>query len=476
MSEHALVPARSLKVLVIGDSARARDVLRGNLADRGHICCSQNSSAAALDLAAAESFDVVVVDASSATHSDPRAALTEPTSVEPDLEGQEAGLRLCQQVAKSLCGVPIILVTNHSNLATAVAAVRAGASDLLSGWAGPEALTRAVERTASRYTPARSQLASREAPRFADLVGNSPSVRELVSLLARVSDLDGPVLLSGEVGSGKAQLARALHRSSKRGDKPFVVLNCAGGDEARLEAELFGHPKDARSGTERTGLLSRATHGTLFLDEISELPLRLQSKLLACLREQRFTSQGSDESAPLNVRIIASTRRNLEMEVQQERFRAELYYWVSTLHVPVPALRERGTDVLLYAQQFVERFAQSSGKSLVDLSQQAAERLLCYDWPGNLSELRNCVERAASLTERDQIDVEDLPDRVRNYRQSHVRVTAGAEPFEPTTLEEVERKHVLRVLENTGGNKTLAAQILGVDRRTLHRKCERYTG
>jgi two-component system response regulator HydG len=198
--------------------------------------------------------------------------------------------------------------------------------------------------------------------------------------------------------------------------------------------------------------------------------------LLTALQEQRFAPIGCEESLPCNVRVIAATRRNLERDVESERFRSDLYYWITTLQVQVPALRERGSDVLIYAQQFIERFSQSTGKPIDGLSQHAAERLLCYDWPGNLRELRNCIERAASLTNQDYIDVDDLPERVRAFRRSHVRPSLEQDPFQLATLDEVERKHVLRVLETTGGNKTLAAQILGVDRRTLHRKCVRYTG
>jgi two-component system response regulator HydG len=301
---------------------------------------------------------------------------------------------------------------------------------------------------------------------------------DLIALLTRICDLDAPVLLNGEVGTGKAQLAKALHQRSRRSQAPFLALNCAATHENLLESELFGHAKNtaAATGPERVGLLARTAGGTLFLDEVSELPLRLQSRLLTALQEQRFTPVGGDDSLPCNVRVIAATRRNLENDIGQDRFRADLYYWIGTLQVQVPPLRERGGDVLIYAQQFIERFAQSSGKALSGLSQQAAERLLCYDWPGNLRELRNCIDGAASLTQRDIIDTDDLPERIRFFRRSHVRMAAENQAFELSTLDEVERQHVLRVLETTGGNKTLAAQILGVDRRTLHRKCERYTG
>jgi two-component system response regulator HydG len=445
---------RALKVLIVGDCARNRDSLCGHFSDAGHIACTQHSTAAALDLAAAENFDLVIV---AATNAD-----------EPD-----AVLRLCEQVRSSLQGVPFILVTEHSNLATTVAAVRVGASDLLSGLIEPRSLIHAAERAAARRGAHRPHPPRHNAAGFSEVVGSSPAVLDLVALLSRIADLDAPVLLSGEVGTGKAQLAKALHQRSKRAHAPFLVLNCAAAHESLLEGDLFGH---STSGLERAGLLARAAGGTLLLDEISELPARLQSRLLTALQEQRYTPGGGVDSLPCNVRLIAATRRNLEADIGQERFRADLYYWIGALQVRVPPLRERGGDVLIYAEQFIERFAQSSGKSLRGLSQQAAERLLCYDWPGNLRELRSCIERAAALTQSECIDPEDLPERIRFFRRSHIRMAAENQPAGLATLDEVERQHVLRVLETTGGNKTLAAQILGVDRRTLHRKCERYAG
>jgi two-component system response regulator HydG len=364
-------------------------------------------------------------------------------------------------------------------LQTAVAAVRVGAFDLLSGPSDACALIRAVENAAVRQALAQPRHAARSgAAGFSEIAGNSPAVVDLVALLTRISELEAPVLLSGEIGCGKAQLAKALHQRSKRSQGPFLTLNCAAAHETLLEGDLFGQSRTANpdAGFERIGLLARASGGTLFLDEIGELPVRLQAKLLTALQEQRFAPIGCEESLPCNVRVIAATRRNLERDVESERFRSDLYYWITTLQVQVPALRERGSDVLIYAQQFIERFSQSTGKPIDGLSQHAAERLLCYDWPGNLRELRNCIERAASLTNQDYIDVDDLPERVRAFRRSHVRPSLEQDPFQLATLDEVERKHVLRVLETTGGNKTLAAQILGVDRRTLHRKCVRYTG
>jgi two-component system response regulator HydG len=229
---------------------------------------------------------------------------------------------------------------------------------------------------------------------------------------------------------------------------------------------------DARNS--RPGLFAKAHGGTIFLDEIGEFPLRMQPKLLRVLQDGQVRPVGGDKEIACDVRVIAATNRDLDQAVDQGNFRADLFYRINVLHVEVPPLRARGTDVLLYAQRFIEQFAQRMGKQVSGFSLQTAEKLLAYSWPGNVRELQNCLERAVALTRFELVAVEDLPERVRSYKRSHVLV-ASEDPTELVSLEEVERRYILRVLEATGGNKTLAAQILGVDRRTLHRKFDRYS-
>jgi two-component system response regulator HydG len=242
-----------------------------------------------------------------------------------------------------------------------------------------------------------------------------------------------------------------------------------------LESELFGHARgaftDAR--TARTGLFVDAHGGTLLLDELGDLPLALQPKLLRALQERVVRPVGGSEEVPFDVRLIATTHRDLETAVEEGRFREDLYFRINVIHIAIPPLRARGTDVLLLAQHFLAHYTAQTEKRVTGLSPAAAERLMGYGWPGNVRELRNCIERAVALTQYEQIVVDDLPEKIQAYRRSHVLV-ASDDPQELVSLEEVERRYVSRVMEAVGGNKTLAAQVLGIGRKTLYRKLEQF--
>ncbi len=306
------------------------------------------------------------------------------------------------------------------------------------------------------------------------VVGESPVLRRVYELIDRVADSDTSVLITGESGTGKAVAARAQHTRSRRRAGPFVAINCAAMPEALLESELFGHEKgaftDAKSA--RTGLFVQANGGTLFLDEVGELPLALQPKLLRALQERRVRPVGGAAEFPFDARIVTATNRDLELAVEEGRFREDLYYRLNVIGLELPPLRTRGNDVLLLAQRFLEHFGARGGKRVVGLTPAVAQRLLAYAWPGNVRELQNCIERAVALTNDEQLTVEDLPEHIRDYRPA----TAQAEtinPAELVTLEEMERRYIQRVLDAVGGSRTLAARTLGVDRKTLYRKLGR---
>jgi two-component system response regulator HydG len=283
------------------------------------------------------------------------------------------------------------------------------------------------------------------------------------------------VLVTGETGTGKELVARALHDRGPRRNGPFVGINCSAVPETLLEAELFGHVRGAFTDASRArpGLFARANGGTLFLDEIGELPLALQPKLLRALQERKVRPVGSDDEVSFDARVVTATNRDLESAVEENRFREDLFFRINVIHVALPPLRARGGDVLVLAQHFVDRYAGQAGKAVSGISAAAAERLMAYAWPGNVRELENCIERAIALTEYEKIAVDDLPEKIRSYRRSHVLV-ASDDPAELVPLEEVERRYILRVMEAVGGNKTEAAQVLGVGRRTLYRKLEQY--
>jgi DNA-binding NtrC family response regulator len=302
-------------------------------------------------------------------------------------------------------------------------------------------------------------------------------MKKLYDVVARVAETDATVLITGESGTGKELVARALHARSARASGPFVPINCAAMPESLLESELFGHVKgaftDARAA--RPGLFTKATGGTLLLDEVAEMPLGMQVKLLRALQERTVRPVGGDSEVPFDVRIIAATNKELETEVAERRFREDLFYRVNVVHVRVPPLRERENDVLLLAQSFIERCQTKGVARVVALQSAAAERLVSYAWPGNVRELQNCIERAVALSQFDHIGVDDLPENIRRLKSPAV----AADPSHGSgllSLDEVERRHVVRVLAELGGNKALAARQLGVDRRTLYRMLERWGG
>jgi two-component system response regulator HydG len=302
-------------------------------------------------------------------------------------------------------------------------------------------------------------------------------MQQVYQLIDQVSATDATVLITGESGTGKEVVAREIHNRSRRSAGPFVAVNCAAVPEALLESELFGHAKGAFTDAKqsRQGLFQQASGGTLFLDEIGEMALQLQPKLLRALQERKVRPVGSEAEVTIDVRLVAATNRDLEEMVEDKRFREDLYYRINVIHVPLPPLRARGGDVLLLAQHLLRHYAAVFDKKVVGLSTAAAERMMTYEWPGNVRELSNCLERAVALANFDEIQVDDLPDKIRSSAASRRHQSlSGNELPELLTLEEIERRHVLRVLEACDGNRTDAAKMLGLDRKTLYRKLLRW--
>jgi two-component system response regulator HydG len=447
-------------VLIVDDDRAMCDLLEADLRDRGFEVATRTSGAEGLALLEERDFDVILTDLNM---------------------GGMTGIELCKRVAESRPDEPVVVITAFGSIETAVQAIRAGAYDYITKPIDVEALVLALDRAiahhALRQEVRRLRRAVDESSRFEDLAGPSAAMRKVWDLLARVADSDASVLVTGESGTGKEVVARALHARGKRKSGPFVAVNCAAMPETLLESELFGHAKGAFTDakTARTGLFVQASGGTIFLDEIGELPLGMQPKLLRALQERTVRPVGSSQEIPFDARIIAATNRDLESAIEERRFREDLYYRINVIHVELPPLRARGSDVLLLAQRFVDDFASRAQKRVTGLSAPAAEKLLAYAWPGNVRELSNAVERAVALTRYEQITVDDLPEKIREHKSSHV-ILAADDPSELVPLEEVERRYVLRVLEAAGGNKTMAARILGLDRKTLHRKLDRWLG
>jgi transcriptional regulator with PAS, ATPase and Fis domain len=307
------------------------------------------------------------------------------------------------------------------------------------------------------------------------LLGESSAISTVRELIARIGPSDAAVLLTGETGTGKELVAQSIHERGSRASGPFVAINCAAMPETLLEAELFGHARgaftDAKSS--RLGLLVGASGGTLFLDEVGELPLTIQPKLLRALQERAVRPVGRDTEVSFDCRIIAATNRDLEVEVAEQRFRRDLFFRLHVLHVHLPPLRSRASDVLVLARHFIDRLRQRTGKRVVGFGDDVARVLLRYDWPGNVRELENAIECAFALARGVLMTLDDLPERIVQFGGNRVS-DPGVDVEELCSLEEVERRHIERVLDAVGGNKGAAARVLNVDRSTLYRKLKRY--
>jgi transcriptional regulator with GAF, ATPase, and Fis domain len=313
----------------------------------------------------------------------------------------------------------------------------------------------------------------------AGMVGESDTMLALADLLQRVADCEATVLVTGESGTGKELVARALHTLSRRASAPFVAINCAAMPETLLESELFGHVRGAFTDAHanKLGLFEEASHGTLFLDELGEIPPGMQAKLLRVLQERRVRPVGASVEREVDVRLLAATNKDLDHEVRAGRFRQDLYYRVNVVTVEVPPLRARGNDVLLLAERFISEIGTRTGKSVCGLSAAACDALLGYDWPGNVRELCNCIERAVALADADHIVPANLPAVLRRPPARDVVLHQMGADLAPggelPSLCDVEKSYIRYVLEQVGGNKSSAARLLGIDRRTLHRKLGR---
>jgi two-component system response regulator HydG len=446
------------RVLLVDDDRPLCETLAIGLRRRGFEVAFRTTPAEALAAAAAADFDVVVTDL--------------------NMSGT-SGIELCERLVANRSDLPVVVLTAFGSFETAVAAIRAGAYDFISKPVELEvlaiALRRAVQHRALQDEVKRLRHEVERLPRVDDLVGASPAMARVHDFIGRVADSDATVLVTGESGTGKELVARALHRHGRRRERSFVAVNCAAVPETLLESELFGHARgaftDARDA--RPGLFVAAQGGTIFLDEIGDMPLGLQPKLLRVLQEHTVRAVGATAETPVDVRVIAATNRDLESAVEERRFREDLYFRINVIHLELPPLRTRVGDILPLAQHFIGQLAQRAGKRIVGMSPAAAEKLVAYSWPGNVRELSNSMERAVALTRFEQIVVEDLPERIQNHRSTAL-VLGGDDPSELLSMDEVEKRYILRVLEAVAGNKTAAARILGFERKTLSRKLERF--
>ena len=392
------------------------------------------------------------------------------------------GLALLDRVRREHPATPVVLITAFGSIDTAIRAVKEGAFDYISKPFDISVLVSTVRRALAIQSapPAEPSTAEEEeaaAGLARQMIGRSPAMLNVYKMVARVADANAAVLITGESGTGKELGARAIHRNGPRADEPFVGVNCGALTETLLESELFGHVRGSFTGAiaNRQGIFEQAGEGTVFLDEIGETSPSLQVKLLRVLQERELVPVGGNTPVTVRARVIAASNTDLERLVEAAEFRRDLLYRLNVINIHLPPLRERRDDVPLLVAHFLRKYTPSGDVAPV-LTDGAMRLLMAWPWPGNVRELENTIERAVTLSRRGTITEEDLPDAIRQgTQQSPAPVTDPAVFFEGLpTLDEVERRYLLHVLRAAGGNRKQAAEILGINRRTLYRMAERF--
>ncbi|MEZ4588488.1 MAG: sigma-54 dependent transcriptional regulator [Gemmatimonadales bacterium] len=446
----------SERVLVIEDDRELRELLLEVLTHDGYQAVGFPTAEAALRaIEADQGGDLVLTDL-----------------MLPGMSGRELVLELRRRRPE----LNVVVMTAFGSIDSAIELVKAGAFDYLTKPLATDELRLAVERALEESRRRRSvaQALQQDGLEAAGFVGASAPMRELLRLVARAAGSPHPVLIVGESGTGKELVARAVHRLSGRA--AFVSVNCGALPDQLMESELFGHERGAFTGADRTkdGLFHVADKGTLFLDEIAELPMALQPKLLRALEHGEIRRVGGTQPIAVDVRVVAATHRDLEAEAEAGRFRSDLLWRLNVLTLSVPPLRERPSDIPLLAEHFLAATGEpdAAGSPPRRVSAEAMARLRSYPWPGNVRELRNTMLRAATMTSGRTIEVGDLPPRVADAGRAAALVAGAAE--RRLSLDDVERMYIEEVLRQAGGNKSRAAEILGLDRKTLYRKLEDY--
>ena len=389
----------------------------------------------------------------------------------PGISGEE----VLAKVRGESPGIPVIVLTGHGSIDTAVDAMRNGAYDFLTKPLSLDRLSLIVKRALAgreleiRHSSLQQELNAQAS--FESIIGKSTEMQRIFQMVRKAADSKASVLITGESGTGKELIANALHNLSPRKSNPFIKVHCAALSETLLESELFGHEKGAFTGAaaRKRGRFELANTGTIFLDEIGEINQNVQIKILRVLQDKRFERVGGEETLEVDVRVIAATNRNLEEEIAQGRFREDLFYRLNVVHIQVPPLRDRKDDIPLMLNAFLDEFNRENNKSITGFDSRSRSALYKYDWPGNIRQLRNCVESAVVMCSGNEITLEDLPPTVRGAAELNViQVPVGI------TMAEAEKIIIQQNLASNQGNKSKTADILGIGRKTLHRKLEEY--
>ncbi len=444
-------------ILIVDDEKNIRSGLALAMDLEGYETLTAEDGASAWALMGKKNVDLVITDLRM-----------------PNMSGEQ----LLQKIASAYPRLPVIILTGHGTIETAVEAMRMGAIDFFTKPVELDRLSLVVKKALSNtdlyveHEKLKAEVATLKARnRYDRIVGKSQKMVALMETVAQVAPTRASVLITGESGVGKELVADALHELGSRSKGPFVKVHCAALSASLLESELFGHEKGSFTGAvaQKKGRFELADGGTIFLDEIGEIDGATQVKLLRVLQEKEFERVGGEKPVTVDVRIICATNRDLLKEIEKGTFREDLYYRLNVVHLDVPPLRERKDDIPLLMTSFLTLFNKENDKSLEGFSNGAKKALLSYDWPGNIRELRNSIESAVVLSRSSVIEVEDLPPSVRLADTSaQLSLEVGI------TLAEAEKQLIISTLAQCGGNKTRAAEVLGIGRKTLHRKLQEY--
>lgn len=445
----------TIKILVVDDDQVHRFMLTSMLREWGWSCAEADDGVTAVAAVEKHKYDAVLMDVRMAK-----------------MDGLEAFSKI-HAISPAL---PVVIMTAYSTVDDAVGAIQQGAHDYLTKPLDFERLRLTLMRAVDHHQVAdtRREVEQKDVILETRIIGKSPPMVELLDMVSYVAPTEATVLIYGESGTGKELVAEALHQNSERRSKPFVKVNCAALVENLLESELFGHEKGAFTGAEkrREGKFVQANEGTLFLDEIGETSQAMQVKLLRVLQEQEFQRVGGEETIRVDVRIIAATNRDLEKEVAAGHFREDLYYRLNVVMIPVPPLRDRSSDIRLLVEYFAEKFAEKNRRQLDKITDDCMQYLTQYSWPGNVRELENAIERGIILMRGTELTEKSLPLPLQKLVLVENFTSAG----EPTSLFEAEKKMVMKTIEETAGNKSEAARRLGITRKTLQNKLNKYNG
>lgn len=446
-------------ILIVDDEKNIRSGLAIAFEDEGYDTLEAEDGQKAWTLVNKRSVDLVITD------------LRMPVM---------SGYDLLKKINAAYPTLPVIVLTGHGSIEDAVQAMRDGAVDFFTKPVDLDHLVLTVGKALSNrlVSEQNRQLKAeietlKKRQGYQKIIGKSAPVVRMMQIIEQVAASKASVLVTGESGTGKELVADALHKLSPRSSGPLVKVNCASLSPTLLESELFGHEKGAFTGavSQKKGRFELADGGTIFLDEIGEIDLSTQVKILRVLQERCFERVGGEETISVDVRVVAATNRNLEEEIKKGSFREDLYYRLNVVHIEVPPLRERREDIPLLIADFLETFNKEDGRQVEGFTSAARKAMLAYSWPGNIRELRNTVESCVVLSRGSEIDVDDLPLQITSQTgDEEIKIKVG------TTLDEAERILILTTIDHCKGNKTRAAEVLGIGRKTLHRKLEEYAG